>query len=816
MKKQLFIRQSAILFLLVALFISPRLTAQQHQLQGNVADAKTGEPLAFVNILINDGKYGGTTDIDGKFAITSQEPIRKLKFSFIGYEAYEYQITDDKTKLKIRLQPIDFELAEIVIRPGINPAHRIIDSVLLYRDRNHPNKMASYAYTAYDKLVLTIDTLYPIAKKFPDTILVDTVETARDFLRQRDMFMMETVTEKKFLAPDRSHEKILATKISGLKDPIFVFLISRTQSSNFYDETIQVGDKNYINPISKGSNKKYLFILEESTAIGENDSLFSISFRPLLNTNFDGLQGMINIHSDGWAIQNVSAQPYRDESGFSIRIQQMYEKIDGERWFPVQLNTDLLFKGAVIDDGVNQYPMVGIGKSYFKDIVLNPELMRRQFSNIAVEVSPDAADKDVNFWLQHRIDSLTERTLETYRYMDSLGKAHNFDRYAKSLETLQTGRIPIKMFDLRIDKLLRYNAYEGLYLGLGLQTNDKFSQAVKLGGFWGYGFGDETAKYGLDMQLQIDRYKEISLEAAYSYQALETGGFTRFGEAPFALNQSNFRDFFINRMDMTTTIMGGVSFRALRHFKWKALIEVQEKTNISEYAFAEARQAPQSTFKFTKIQLQTRFAFKEKFMQTTRSLISLGSAYPTVWLAYTKSFDDLLDGNYAFDKWEFKTSYSWFTPYFGKTDITLIAGLVEGNTPGTELFNTSGTYREFTLYAPESFGTMRTNEFLSDRFTALFFSHNFGKLLFRKGKFEPEFVLATNIAFGQLDKPLLHQGITFNTLEHGFYESGLMINNLLKLTGLRLGVGAFYRFGPYGFDREWKNFGYKFGMVYGF
>ncbi len=808
-------RQFVLILLLIALFFPTEITAQQ-QMQGTVADAKTGEALAFVNIIVNGGKYGGTTDIDGKFSIAAQEPIQKLKFSFIGYEAYEHQVVEGVSKLKILLQPIDIELSEIVIKPGINPAHRIIDSVLFYRNKNHPNKVASYAYTAYDKMVLTIDTLLAVPKKNPDTLVNDTLEKTRDFLEKRDFFIMESVTEKKFMAPDRSHEKVLATKISGFQDPIFIFLISQTQSSNFYDETIQIVDKNYINPISKGSNKKYLFILEESTAIGAGDSLFSISFRPLLNTNFDGLKGVINIHSDGWAIQNVSAEPFRKESGFSIRIQQMYEKIDSIRWFPVQLNTDLLFSAAVIDDGANQYPMVGIGKSYFRDIVLNPELVKRQFSNIAVEVAPDAADKNDSYWWQYRIDSLNQRTMETYRYMDSVGQANNFDRIAKSLQTLQTGRIPIKMLDLRLDKLLRYNAYEGLYAGLGLETNDKFSQAVKFGGFWGYGFRDQTAKYGVKAQVQIDRYKEISMEAAYSFEALESGGFTRFGEDPFFIKPSKYRDLFINRMDITSTLMGGVSFRALRHFKWRALIEVQEKTNKLGYTFAEAGEAPTNTFKFTKLQLQTRFSFKEKFMQTTRSLISLGSSYPTVWLAYTKSFDNLFDGNYAFDKLEAKTNYGWFTPYLGKSEITLIAGLVEGNTPGTELFNASGTYRSFTLFAPESFATMRTNEFLSDRFAALFFSHNFGKLLFRKGKFEPEFVLATNIAFGNLDKPLLHNGITFNTLEHGFYESGLMINNLLNLPGLHLGLGVYYRYGPYGFDQEWKNFGYKFGIVFGF
>jgi hypothetical protein len=803
-------------FFVVALLLLPynTLRAQVFELSGTVSDAKTGESLAFVNILVNDGTYGGTTDIDGKFHIKSKEAIQSLKFSFIGYQRYEHRQLSPSAQLHILMQPIDIELAEVVVKPGINPAHRIIDSVLFYRDQNHPERMRSFAYTAYDKMVLTIDTLMGVTKK-SDTAVADSGQKARDFLNKRDLFLMETVTERKFLAPDRSHEKVLATKISGFQDPIFIFLISQTQNSNFYDETIQIVDKNYINPISKGSKRKYLFILEESTVVNLTDSIFSISFRPLLNTNFDGMQGVLTIHSDGWAIQNVTAEPYRKESGFSIRIQQMYQKINGERWFPVQLNTDLLFKGAVIDDGQKQYPMVGIGKSYFRDIELNPELVKRQFSNIAIEVEPDATDKDAFYWLQHRIDSLNERTIETYRYMDSLGQANNFDRIAGSLETMMTGRIPYKFIDLKIDKFMRYNDYEGLYLGIGMQTNKKFSKMLQFGGFWGYGFGDKTAKYGLDMQLQIDRYKAISLETGYSFQAFETGGFTDFEENVFTLNQAYYRNFFINRMDLATTFNAGINFRALRHFKWKASIELQEKSSGNGYAYLEAGKAPEHIFNFTKIQLQTRFSFKEKFMQTPRSMISLGSDFPTIWLAYTQSFDKLFGGNYNYTKWEFKSSYSCFTPYFGKTNMVLIGGMVDGNAPGTELFNTSGTYRSFGLYAPESFGTMRTNEFLSDRFAALYLTHSFGKLLFRKGKFEPELLLATNIAFGQLSHSEQHGGITFNTLEHGYYESGLVLNNLLSLPALKFGLGTYYRFGPYSFDEIHKNFGWKFSLIFG-
>jgi hypothetical protein len=51
-----------------------------------------------------------------------------------------------------------------------------------------------------------------------------------------------------------------------------------------------------------------------------------------------------------------------------IRIHQMYELIDGTQWFPVQLNTDVAFNNMRI----GKYKMVGSGRSYIREIVLNP------------------------------------------------------------------------------------------------------------------------------------------------------------------------------------------------------------------------------------------------------------------------------------------------------------------------------------------------------------------------------------------------------------------------------------------------------------
>ena len=89
------------------------------------------------------------------------------------------------------------------------------------------------------------------------------------------------------MAPDRNYENVKANRISGFQDPIFVFLVSQVQSTSFYREFFQILDKSYINPISNGSENKYIFIIEDTLYTESMDTVFIISYRPRPNTNFD-------------------------------------------------------------------------------------------------------------------------------------------------------------------------------------------------------------------------------------------------------------------------------------------------------------------------------------------------------------------------------------------------------------------------------------------------------------------------------------------------------------------------------------------------
>jgi hypothetical protein len=105
---------------------------------------------------------------------------------------------------------------------------------------------------------------------------------------------------------------------------------------------------------------------------------------------------------------------------------------------------------------------------------------------------------------------------------------------------------------------------------------------------------------------------------------------------------------------------------------------------------------------------------------------------------------------------------------------------------------------------------MRFNEFLSDHFLALFLKQDFGKLLFKsRGKFQPEIALVQNMGIGSLTDGQHNENITYKTMEKGYFESGILINNIFRLQLFRYGVGVMYRYGPYAYPKTIDNFAFK-------
>ena len=87
MKAPVGIKVFPLLLLVFFIFPAETLFGQSHILSGKITDERNRQPLAFVNVVINDGQQGVISDIDGRYSIAANEPITKVKFSSIVYES---------------------------------------------------------------------------------------------------------------------------------------------------------------------------------------------------------------------------------------------------------------------------------------------------------------------------------------------------------------------------------------------------------------------------------------------------------------------------------------------------------------------------------------------------------------------------------------------------------------------------------------------------------------------------------------------------------------------------------------------------------
>ena len=817
MKPSVYLRNLNYLLLLFFVFSSEILLAQSYTLSGKITDERNRQPLAFVNVVINEGLQGVISDIDGKYEITTNEPILKVKFSSIGYEPKEILLEDNQKKCNVALTPMTFELGEVTVDAGENPAHRIIDSLMTHRKANNPNSLESYRYNIYDKMVFTIDS-----SSFGQALAKDTayemtkLRLFDSIMKKSDLMVMETSSEVLFKSPDRKLQHVLGTKVAGMREPTFIYLVNSMQSVSFYDETVNITGTDYVNPISRGNKTHYFFTLEKVEPIGQGDSLYVISFHPMRGSTFNGLRGTMTINSDGWALQSVKASPNDNEGLFIADIQQLYQKVEGQ-WFPKQLNTNLKFPSVAVSMDGSNFPMVAIGKSYLSDIEINPEISKRQFSDIEINVNPDAAFRDESFWDARRIDSLTERVKATYILIDSLTQGTDiFDRVLGFTDKLlYESAIPIGSINLDLDKILNISGTRGFYFGLGLSTNDKLSRWLSLNGSFGYWTKIKSLDYGGGFKIRLNRQRQMELAFQYTHRSEPIGEFGGLLEMEnnSLLSTSNYKySFYENVHARSDRFSLTFSTRFARHFKAYLNFSRSHKQYNAQFYHIPSDSLTEG--RFTTAELKLRFAYNEKFISFPNGIRSLGTLYPIVWVSYQHAFPNLFGGEFEYDRFKFEVSKNFYTPYLGVAKVLLQAGYATESCPVMETFNILGSYNNFGIYSPGSFGTMRMDEFFCDRFVALYLSHNFSGMLWKTNSqwFKPELSIITNIGWGDMPRAKAFPD-KIKTMDKGYFESGIVIDGLLAASFTKLGLGVLYRYGAYSLPNTWDNFAWKWSAI---
>jgi hypothetical protein len=625
-----------------------------------------------------------------------------------------------------------------------------------------------------------------------------------NFFETNHLFFMETVTKNYFKKPATFYEKVVAHRTAGLKDPIASVYLAKLQTVNFYNsDFLEIIESKFINPIAKNALSIYEYRLEEKI-VRESDTLFVISFKPQKNVHFKSLTGKIWITSQNFAIQRIETSPFDKALGFSFLLTHEYEKQPNETYFlkDMFVRMDFFTIGFASGDseGAVWAKAVLFSEKRISDIDYETRVRGRDIGFVDIEEDLENEDAQEKLLAAYRTSELTEKETNTLLMLDTLANEYKLDKKLESLKIWITGKIPFRFLNFDIHQIITFNSTETVRLGLGVYTNSRLSKIVDFGGFFGYGFKDKTWKYGGELGFNLIRTRDFKLKIQYQSTIIESGE-SHFFDRDYTLFSGEFyRSWLFQRFCQRNSL--GVTLQS-KITRWlTGYFSTQYSTNktLFDYSFQQPFADDTPTlyaFDDFYMKIGARFAFREKFWGAGNYYFYSVSPYPVIILQYTRGIKGMINSGFSYNRAELKILYRKDWMVLGFTNLTVFAGWVDRPLPYPLLLNQTAGFYHIGMYGADQFGAMRADEFLSDKYVSIFIRHNFGRMTQNK-KFSPRIVFCQGIGFGGLKSKDSHFGIDFKTMEKGYFESGLMINDLLVIKGLiSFGAGAFVRYGAY-------------------
>jgi hypothetical protein len=780
-----------------------KLPAQTQYIESYIFDEKTGNPVPFATIQIigKNPKKGTITDVRGWFRIQPSKEDSLVSISHVSYEKKTISIQDLMSTGELFLTPSTLTLGEYVFEAGENPALKIIKKSIENKPINDPEKLDSYKYDAYHKTVFSFEGL----SEFPDYD-----DPTSNFLEGGHIFMAESFSEVKFKRPGKVNETVKASKISGIENPLVSLAASTFQPFSFYDNHFKVLEVPYLNPLSKDGLSKYNYYLEDS-AQHETGLTYIISYQPKKGKFFQLLKGLLYISENQYALENMTLSPADSTLTLTFDMQQK-NFWDGQYWFPEQINATF----RTTDYSFEEKNLLIKNQMFLTNIRINSLPKDERFNPVSLVMDIKNQDYD---WENLRLDSLSFREYQTYRRFENMPEKEKrrLNLLSKFMGQLATGRIPIGPVDLLPERLFRINRYEGFALGLGLSSNQTLSDFFRIEGYFRYGFRDKAWKYGGGIEFMLDKKYDTRLKLNYSQDLIETGSSEMPRLRGYSISGDAFRRFAAERMDSVQRFTAELSQMPFKGTRIGIFSNFENRSSVLNYTIAEPADTYPTSFQNAEIGLNFRWTGNESMSRIGNNLISLSTSYPILALRVSKALPGILDSSLDYINTELRFFHQWNKGNSTNRFSMNLYGIWGENLPLSFIHTGYGinlqrrNELDFAFYFPSYLQTMYIYEFFSDRSALFSYSHQTGPIFnanFGHLNFSPQLRFVQNFAIGTLSNPEFYDFVAFKTMEKGFWESGLEMNNLFKMSSgfqkRSFGIGAFYRYGPYA-NPNWQD-----------
>ncbi|MBI5009253.1 MAG: carboxypeptidase-like regulatory domain-containing protein, partial [Bacteroidia bacterium] len=493
---------------LVIIISGNQLSAQI--LKGKITN-QSGEPVQYSTVYIQELRQGTTANVKGDYEFKLKPGKYTVVYQSLGYEPVYVTLTlSDKTIIRNVTLPVQYyQIPEVRISAtGEDPAYIIMRKVIGMAPY-YLNNISYYKAEVYLKgnvVFKKIPKLLQKSMKMSSDGNSTSVgaggkpEPQERIIREGDAFMMESLNEIEFTAPDRYNQKMISYNSTFPEEGNELSPMGYIEAS-FYQPVLA---EMAISPLSPQAFSHYRFRYQGATLQG-NYTINKIEVIPKRKSQ-QLFEGVIYIIEDLWCLHSVDLK--NNNRIGEIKIQQLYIPVQDDIWMPVShkfevnasifgLKADAGYSGSIkytdvrpnlalekpktisTDSGgrtiasqksVDSVPpsktRQQIEKLMEKDDLSNRDmvklsrLMEKESKNSVNDslknsleitdntektVEKDAAKKDSSYWAQIRPVPLTDTDIKSLRVRDSI-RSENEIRKPKDDTTSTSSAAPKKSF----------------------------------------------------------------------------------------------------------------------------------------------------------------------------------------------------------------------------------------------------------------------------------------------------------------------------------------------------------------------------------
>ena len=746
--------------------------------RGKVFDARTKQPLPFVDVTFKGTYVGTSTDLDGQYVIKTKNPSDTLMATFVGYKTeYKKVQRENRQRVNFYLEEEGIVGDEVTIvakkqkySKKNNPAVELIRKVIENKDRNRLKGQDYYNYDKHEKIEIDLNN---ITEEFKQRRQFRNFEFLWNYLDTSDvngrvflpLFMREILSSVHYQRdPKKEKEQRHAVKMTKFDDAIDLHTITGAidilyDEVDIYKNNVKILDNDFLSPLAPWGIQYYRYYIIDTTYVN-NESAIHMAFIPR-NKTFIGFTGDLYISNDDkYTLLKAVLGVTKDVSLNFVRdikvVQEFEESNDVYRLKRDELTLDI----SIADGGLGIYAK---RTNTFDAFDFNPPDPQDLEGVGAIVEAKDAYEKDDSFWAQNRIADLTAKEQGIYNMIDTLVTVPSYKRFVMATKIVATGFIPAGRVDIGdLGAFVSKNDVEGWRFRFGGETSHANSSKYKLEAYGAYGLRDKAFKYqgALTYSLTPDWRKNPKnfIKGSYTHDVIFPGLLLEFIEA------DNF----------LTSFRRGEANQML--FMDKYTLEWFNDTDFGFYKLGleNINRQPYGTMEFNtfrngepsiiqdiqtmEISLSAEYSPNATFLQGRKKRVPVIDDQPRFQLSYKGAFKGILGGDYNYHKLALILKKRIPMSIVGRSLTEVEFGGVLGQSDLPYLLLYIPTANQSFSFQPNSFNTMNFLEFATDRYIRFSWQHFFDGYLINRlpliRKLNLKEIFSAKIVWGSLSEGL--------------------------------------------------------------